>query len=904
MGSTATVKQGASCPQPYGEDAHNPSVGLDSFLPDRWAAERLPLLDGIGPLLPGGPDKRPLVGDGWPEHPGLSIDKLQAAAPECICWHVGADATHAAVDVDGAKAAAFCQSHGCDPYTADTWRIIRTSNSERLKLVFTVTPEQKAALVDGAKTVKIEGQELAVFAKTGTQIVVLGNHYTKESNYTENDDQYAWAGRAPAEAQPLPPEWFALLTGVFCGDRLLRPPTRRAVTASSTRKANAYSSGGGWSNSSSQQPCPVCGRDHSGACSINTSGAVWCCHGETKSAPDCSKAGEKITGSDGQTWGYVRTEEHDSFGERSLFVLDKPRQQASASRQQQASEAAPPRPASLQALIQQLRDGWDPNTLKPQMMSAGRLADMLPAAAFRFNEMTLRAEVHTSSGWQQITDADMDSAYVVLSGKGWKVGCEPVIKAIVHTARQAPHHPVRAYLQQVEADPSITPFDLDQVAPQFFRAKQPLHVAMVRKWLIGAVSRALNPGCQMDYVLVLQGAQGQLKSTSLGALGSPDWYCSSIPENEKDLLLNIHSTWIYELAELESVTSRKEAGRLKNLITTSTDLVRVPYGRTNERMARQSVFCATVNEDTFLRDDTGNRRFWVVPVDGTSPIDKTGLLAARDAIWKAAVAAYRVNELPMLPPGLEALSSQQNQEFNQQDPWVEMVLAWMDGEPLHRWDPDRDPSTVIYDANRPFTSAEILYSAGLRRLDQITRADEMRVAAVLRQLRFDRAQKRVDGRIDRFWLPSQPSQPSQPQAAEVVTPQTPAAAMGLGVPSQPSQPFSTKKELKKKGHATPCAGAISQESFEKSRRGCDTLATSLAPQSFQPSQPTFHEVVTPREVVTPSTRQKDERRILELRPTAAIADWSDAEVAELRQSLEQAAKRQASGFAIPVQEAA
>jgi hypothetical protein len=282
----------------------------------------------------------------------------------------------------------------------------------------------------------------------------------------------------------------------------------------------------------------------------------------------------------------------------------------------------PAKSASLQSLIQQLQDGWDPKTLKPQGLSAGRIADMLPAADLRFNEMTLRAEVHTSSGWLRITDADMDSAYVVLSGKGWKVGSEPVIKAIIHTARQAPHHPVRAYLQQVEADPGIAPFDLDQVAPQFFRANQPLHVAMVRKWLIGAVSRALNPGCQMDYVLVLQGAQGQLKSTSLGALASPDWYCSSIPENEKDLLLNIHSTWIYELAELESVTSRKEAGRLKNLITTSADLVRVPYGRTSERMARQSVFCATVNEDTFLRDDTGNRRFWVVPVEGSKPIDK------------------------------------------------------------------------------------------------------------------------------------------------------------------------------------------------------------------------------------------------------------------------------------------
>ena len=509
------------------------------------------------------------------------------------------------------------------------------------------------------------------------------------------------------------------------------------------------------------------------------------------------------------------------------------------------------RPASLQALIQQLPDGWDPNTLKPQLLSAGRLDNMLPAAALRFNEMTLRAEVHTCTGWRQITDADLDSAYVVLSGKGWKVGSEPVEKAIIHNARQAPHHPVRAYLQQVEADPKIAPFDLNQIAPQFFRANQPLHVAMVRKWLIGAVSRALNPGCQMDYVLVLQGGQGQLKSTSLGALASPDWYCSSVPENEKDLLLNIHSTWIYELAELESVTSRKESGRLKNLITTSTDLVRVPYGKTSERMERQSVFCATVNEDTFLRDDTGNRRFWVVPVEGSKPIDKAGLVAARDAIWKAAVDACRAGELPMLPAKLEALSSQQNQEFNQQDPWVEMVLAWMEGEPLHRWDPDRDPSTVIYDPSRPFTSAEILYSAGLRRLDQITRADEMRVATVLKQLKFGRAQKRVNGRADRFWLPSQPSQPSQPQGAEVATPETRSAAEGLGVLSQPSQPISTKRELKRKGHTTPGAGVISQESFEKSHRGCDTLAGSVALQSFQPSQPTFHEVVTPLEVVTP-----------------------------------------------------
>ena len=295
--------------------------------PDRWRLERLPMLAGFGPLLPGAPDKRPLVGNDWETHAGVGIAELQSIAPECVCWHVGAAPGHIAIDIDGPKAAAFCRSHGCEPYTADTWRIVRTGNQERLKLVFTVTPEQKATLAAGGKTVKVDGQEFAVFAKTGTQVVVLGQHYTKESNFTENDDQYAWAGRGPADAQPLPPEWFALLTGVFCGDRPLRPATMRKLEQPSSRKPGSYSSSSGtWRNSSDRHPCPMCGRDHSGACSIHADGdSVWCCHGETKSAPDCSKKGEEVPGHDGRTWAYIRTEDHDSFGERSLFVLHKPK---------------------------------------------------------------------------------------------------------------------------------------------------------------------------------------------------------------------------------------------------------------------------------------------------------------------------------------------------------------------------------------------------------------------------------------------------------------------------------------------------------------------------------------------------------------------------------------------------
>jgi len=317
-----------------GDPINGKTVG--AYARDRWLLERLPLLQGIGPLLPGAANKMPTVGENWPEHPGLSIADLQQAKPTCICWHIGAEHCHyIAIDIDGLRAIEFCVNNGLDPLTADTWRIVRTSSADRLKLVFRVMPEQKAILAAGSKSVRVgagvngdndPGEELAIFRKPGNQIVVLGSHYTKESNYTAQDDMYAWRGRAPHDATFLPAEWFAFLQGVFCGDRPLRPLTRRVVSsrnpAPSGNGHRRSGGGAGWRNSSERLPCPICGRTHSGACSISSTGdAVWCMHGDTCSAPDCSKAGDVITGHSGSRYGYVRTEEHDSFGERSLFVL-------------------------------------------------------------------------------------------------------------------------------------------------------------------------------------------------------------------------------------------------------------------------------------------------------------------------------------------------------------------------------------------------------------------------------------------------------------------------------------------------------------------------------------------------------------------------------------------------------
>lgn len=266
-----------------------------------------------------------------------------------------------------------------------------------------------------------------------------------------------------------------------------------------------------------------------------------------------------------------------------------------------------------------------------------------------------------------------------LSENGWIIGSEAATGGLLLAARRNPFHPVLEYLKRVEADPAIAAFDLDEVAPRFLRAAGALHRAMVRKWLIGAVARAMEPGCQMDYCLVAQSdIQGLGKSGAFRDLASPDWFTCTIPSQDKDLLQNIHCCWIFELAELEAFTGAKAAGKIKNTLTTLTDLIRVPYGKTPERMPRASVFCASVNKREFLRDDTGNRRFWVVPIEGTEKLDRAGLVAARDGIWKAAVLAYRSGELPMLPDGLANDSEQQNDNFCEQDPWLPLLSKFLD----------------------------------------------------------------------------------------------------------------------------------------------------------------------------------------------------------------------------------
>ena len=130
-------------------------------------------------------------------------------------------------------------------------------------------------------------------------------------------------------------------------------------------------------------------------------------------------------------------------------------------------------------------------------------------------------------------------------------------------------------------------------------------------WLLGAVARVKQPGCKFDYVLTIKGEQGIGKSTICNLLGG-EWFTDSVVSiTGKDPMQQIQGKWIVELGELEAV-KKAEIESVKSFISSREDYFRVPYGRYPESFPRQCVFIATVNDNEFLRDRTGNRRFWIL----------------------------------------------------------------------------------------------------------------------------------------------------------------------------------------------------------------------------------------------------------------------------------------------------
>ena len=270
-----------------------------------------------------------------------------------------------------------------------------------------------------------------------------------------------------------------------------------------------------------------------------------------------------------------------------------------------------------------------------------------------------------------------------------------------------------------------------------------------RWWLISAVARAFNPGCKVDTMLVLEGVQGLFKSQAIALLvaGVSRRVFSDTPIDfgSKDRFEQIRGVWIYEIAELAGM-GKHDAAALKAFMSSSTDTYRRPYGRGSAESPRSCVFVGTVNPGWtgYLKDTTGNRRYWPVAV---RQIDREAIIANRDQIWAEALALFQAGERYWPEGAVERklCDDAAADRTDSGDAWKESISKHL----IEVY--EADVLAAIYakeDVSRPrtkITAAEILEKWLGLLTAQHTKDASTRVSKIMSELGLATAQKRVGG---------------------------------------------------------------------------------------------------------------------------------------------------------------
>ncbi|MGA0563628.1 VapE domain-containing protein [Ancylobacter sp. VNQ12] len=331
---------------------------------------------------------------------------------------------------------------------------------------------------------------------------------------------------------------------------------------------------------------------------------------------------------------------------------------------------------------------------------------------------------------RQVCDNDVNrlQEYLQYAGLG-RLGKDTTYQAVDIRAHERSYHPVRDYVESLRWD------DTPRVATwlQTYLGCEPtLYTSQIGgMFLIAMVARIFEPGCKADYMLVLEGPQGAMKSSACRILGG-DWFSDNMPDvtSGKDASLHLRGKWLIEIAEM-SALSKAEDAILKAFLTRSVERFRPPYGRIEVDQPRQCVFIGTTNKATYLRDETGGRRYWPVKV-GT--IDPNALLRDRDQLIAEAYQLYLQGRRwwPTADFEREHIKPEQEARF-ETDAWEETLRQWLVGQ------------------QRVTISNAATLGLGMD-MSRIGTADQRRIIACLDRLGWGPSAKRGTGGI-RWYVP-------------------------------------------------------------------------------------------------------------------------------------------------------
>lgn len=364
----------------------------------------------------------------------------------------------------------------------------------------------------------------------------------------------------------------------------------------------------------------------------------------------------------------------------------------------------------------------------------------------RYDAWVNMLEIKEGDVWRNLEDHDIiniQTSIQILFSMFGKVGKDMIFDAVIKVSRENTIDSAIDYIRTIKWD-GVNRLE-EWLIKSYNTPDDAYYRAVGANWFKGLVKRICVPGCKFDYVLVLEGEQGIKKSTSLGIIGDvylnkPSWHLETTMSTEnKDFFMQFSGKAIIEFSEGETL-SRTEVKRMKAIITTQSDKYRPAYGRTSVDFPRRCVFAMTTNQQEYLKDETGNRRWLPVACEGQANIE--WLQENRDQLF--AEAYHRVIDLKESTwefPEEETVAMQSARRIH--SPSQDLIAHWYFNKLT---DSDREQGITVYQVYRDAINGGMVSKA-------LSKYDEMDIADVLKNsLKLNKRRKSVDGIQSMRWF--------------------------------------------------------------------------------------------------------------------------------------------------------
>lgn len=375
----------------------------------------------------------------------------------------------------------------------------------------------------------------------------------------------------------------------------------------------------------------------------------------------------------------------------------------------------------------------------------------------RITQETGPLRLNTRTGYVEadgvpLTGNGINHLYLKLSTPTETWGREVTADAATYHAMQDQFDPVAEWL----TNNPVEPLPMDQweriEEHSLGLADDHLSGAIIRRWLIGAIARVMEPGCWWRVAPVLVGEQNIGKTEWIRALAGDGWFLSGLGRLDRDAIQRLRRGWLVELGELDGITRKADQESLKAFLTERVDTYRAPYARTDEAHPRRNVFIGTANASP-LRDSTGSSRFAVINL-GSRVLPVEWIKQNRAAIWARALEQYR-SGVPWTHTQVEMEAiALRNEGHTVIDPWQEALAEKM---------------ALAAQTGRPVQNADIYNLLEVEVAKQTAQTAE-RVARIMQALGWEKGRRRCDGKRREGWWPVDTADAPEP------APQAPQAA--------------------------------------------------------------------------------------------------------------------------------